>query len=239
MLRRLAPPSLHHFRKFSWCFRQNDTNTGHTSLCGRYSQEVSVGSIAPVNLAISSEAISGYLIPPITRSVSNFTKKVTYQAAGKDQLSNMIGQAQPGDKVKLHIEGSFMEYDKPRFTVGKKAFFKRKQVLTQFLDTSIAGETAHLEVVIPKYVQSQTTLPAILADAVRTMTLGESATITFTTSKDQGITERIHRAHHADVPPDTMVVLDASIFRIVRDGKEHRRPARNGTSGAAIGGRMF
>ena len=37
--------------------------------------------------------------------MSNITTKVTYQANGKDQLGNLIGQIQPGDKVKLHLEG--------------------------------------------------------------------------------------------------------------------------------------
>ena len=162
--------------------------------------------------------------------MSTFEKKISYKANGKDQLGNMIGQIQPGDKVKLHVDGYFMGQPKPLFSL----FAKRKQVgapskplkKMNFLNTHIAGDTAFIEVVIPKAIQAKPTLPAVLMDAVRTMILGEAATITFTTGVE-GITERIHKAHHEDVPPNTTVILEVDLFRVVRDGKEHMRVKRN------------
>ena len=90
-----------------------------------------------------------------------------------------------------------MEYDKPRFSIENKAFFKRKQVKTSFIDTKIVGDTSFVEIVLSKEAvpYSAATLQAVLVESVQTQNLGDAPVATFVADKDKSITEWIRKTH--------------------------------------------
>lgn len=153
------------------------------------------------------------------------TMKVTYDSDGLDQLGNQLGKPNPGDTARVHVKGYYIS-QKP------SGLFRKKNAKKPFIDTHSVGETAFVDLQIPKQVQGNNSLVAIFMDAVRTMKLGDAAE-TYFVSSEQGCTERI-KGWIEDVPPHHDVVMQIDLFRIVRDGKEHRRKTRNGSGGAQM-----
>ena len=172
------------------------------------------------------------------------TKKMHYNAKGDDQLGKMVGQPCKGDVTKIHLVGVVVERNKPLFTIGKRAFFVRKEVRNVFLDTHVIGELAFLNLPIPgggavdavnAATRKTATCPltAILTQAVQGMNLGDSCTFSFVTN-DKGMhgLSHIHRGHYfTDLPANTTVDLHVDLFCIIRNGREHFWPTHNALGG--------
>ena len=175
-------------------------------------------------------------------SVPLWKKEITFHVrGGKDQLGEMIGTPQPGETARIHIVAYKVEYNKPRMKMGKRNLFGvRKVVQTRILDSHAVGDTAFLSLVMPKPGTELSGDPShaftsVLTEAVQTMQLGESAWVHFITGPD-GIRQHFHRGQYeAEFPPNTQIGCHVDLFRIVRKGKDHFRPTRNGVGGWAIG----
>lgn len=173
-----------------------------------------------------------------------WTKKTTFATKGKNQMEELIAKPHPGDTARVHVVGYKIEYNKPRFQIGKTAFFNRKVSKTRFLDTHVIGDTAFITLPISPSKESarsvnegdaRRVLTTVLMQVVQTMNLGDSAEVHFITGPD-GMLEHVHKGQYeASIPSDVHLVLHVDLFRIVRDGREHFRPTRNGLGGWAVG----
>lgn len=211
---------------------------------GGLSATETVRSLVPGLLEEAGSAfIPCHCIHKITITMTNMAappqhwkKKILHPTNGKDQLGAAVGCPQPGDVAKIHVRGIFTEYNVP-FCWGLS---RRSVVTTEFLDTHRIGDTAFVRLSIPAANANSTskpqepTLQDILIDAVQSMTLGESATVTYTTASEGILLAKhcLHKGQYQDVPSGVPVELQVDLFRIARGQEtEHRRPTRNGLGG--------
>lgn len=160
-----------------------------------------------------------------------------HAGAGKDQLGNIIGKPQPGDIAKVHVKMSYIA-NRPLLKIGIIRIGKEKPRKTEFLSTSIIGETAFFEVHISKNTESCSSFDDILSAYVSQMMLGETSRFTFELDEKTRnlFTRSLHKGHYQNIPDAaTGIRLEIDSYRIVRGNNEYRRPNRNGT-GAAMPG---
>jgi hypothetical protein len=124
----------------------------------------------------------------------------------------------------------------------------------EFISTHIVGETAFFDLDMSKAVFSDSppdpkTMNDLLAQCVRDMVLGESATFAFdVTGKSSYVKDivrnsgKLHGGHYASVPEDAnSIVLELDLFRIYREDitsgkrKSHYRISRHGLGGSMPG----
>jgi len=182
-----------------------------------------------------------------------------YKGMGEDQLGDYIGTPEPGDIVKIHVRGWYVA-DRPLFKFGRNHKFFVKPRRVEFLDTHMAGETAFVELPIgdPNDESKRSNnnnnniVVEMLTLVVKDMMLGESATVMFGDTALAGKRHLLPKAQdvagrtffksipgggRGDEGEDCAVQsieFDIDCFRIVRQRKEHHRPARTGPGGWAM-----
>ena len=168
-------------------------------------------------------------------------KQILFSSHGKDQLDRDVGKALPGDTAKCHLKASFTA-ELPSFTIGKKTFGVKVRE-KEFLSTRVVGSTAFFEVEIPTVIaESPTTFEEILAECLRTMSLGEAALFRFDfASLDPKVCKemqhKLHKGHYSTVPENAQeLLLEIESFRIARDTTEHFRVSRYGSNGGRMPG---
>jgi len=148
-------------------------------------------------------------------------KTVTFSGKGTNQLGEVIGMHQPGDTAFIHLKGWYVA---PRTSCCGGQAQDRKE---EFVSTHRISDTAFIEVPITKSDSKPSTLRECLESVLSTMELGDCVTAKFTTfpKNEKGLVKgQLER-----IPEDASeLILEIDSFRIMRDGKVHRRTNRNG-----------
>jgi len=134
---------------------------------------------------------------------------ITLETEGLDQLGNQVGKVQEGDVVGVHIRGYFMDKN------NKKKEYE---------------DTRHSEKLCQFKIGANQRIPG-LESAVLTMQLGEEAT--FTITSDVGYGDKPHQGYSTTVPPNSDLILEISLMKIIRDGTIYlrKRPKDNASCG--------
>lgn len=137
-------------------------------------------------------------------------KTTTLETAGLDQLVTVVGKPKKGDTVSVHIRGYYIS-DK-----GKRKEYQ---------------DTWHSEKQQKFKIGANQTLKG-LEEGVDDMQLGEEATLEVT--PDYGYGDQAHGGYSGTVPPNSNLVLDVTLMKIIRNGKTHLRKRPKDTSSAGL-----
>jgi len=147
-------------------------------------------------------------------------KTVRLSGKGTNQLGEVIGMHKPGDTAFIHLKGWYVA---PRTTCFGGKTKDRKD---QFVSTHRIFDAAFFEVPITKSDGKPTTWCQCLELVLSTMKLGDDVTAKFTTFPKNE--KDMVKGQWKRIPEDAAeLILEIDSFRIVRDGKVHRRPDRN------------
>lgn len=150
--------------------------------------------------------------------------QMLYATRGEDQLGRLVGKPLPGDVCKFHLK-AYHTADLAVFTLGKTIVWwcqkTAKGGIPQYTPTwSVTRPFVPFQFIPVVLSHCPSTLDEILAECVRTMSLGETATVFEWTLLP-------FRPRQAQVGHFKILELESSCK--VRDKVEHFRPSRYGT----------